>query len=160
MLIPRQHADLWVLSPTNVCEHMICKYVDGKGPGAMLATKKSAGVAPEVNPLHTGNEACERRIHPGLKTQGETSTKVKNSGISGPTKRTYVPQNFLKKNKPLTPSPKNGYKIVFINKYEKWNNRLVPNPLFYLKMLKSHGHSQKQECTLSNCRTSEVSEKL
>ena len=36
------------------------QYVDLKGPAAMLAAKKSAGVAPEVNlrnSLHVGNEA-------------------------------------------------------------------------------------------------------
>ena len=33
---------------TNACEH-ICKYVDQKGPAAMLTSIQSAGVAPEVN---------------------------------------------------------------------------------------------------------------
>ena len=39
------------------------QYVNLKGPAAMLATKKSAGVAPEMNlrnPLHTGDETLKR----------------------------------------------------------------------------------------------------
>ena len=42
------------------CHQCLKKYVDQKGPAAMLVIKKSAGVAPEVNlrnPLPTGNEA-------------------------------------------------------------------------------------------------------
>ena len=49
----------WVWTPTNACGYMIDKYVDQNGLIAMLATNRSAGVAPEVNlrnPLHTGDK--------------------------------------------------------------------------------------------------------
>ena len=38
----------------------------------MLAIKKSAGFAPEVNrrnPLHPGKEACKQEIHSGFETR-------------------------------------------------------------------------------------------
>ena len=57
------------LPPISV--HM-CKYTDQKGTAAMLSTKRSAGVTPEVsvrNPLHNGEKACKQGIHPGFETQ-------------------------------------------------------------------------------------------
>ena len=63
-------------------------------PNNMLATKRSAGVAPEVNlknSLHTLNP-------------GQTSPEVQNRGISDPTNRTDVLQIILK-NKQLNLSP-------------------------------------------------------
>ena len=41
---------------------MICKYVDHKGSPAILGTKRSVGMVPEVNmrdPFHVGKEACK-----------------------------------------------------------------------------------------------------
>ena len=41
-------------------------YVDQKGSAALVAVKRSAGVAPEVNlrnPLHGGKKAYEQGIH-------------------------------------------------------------------------------------------------
>ena len=46
------------------------KYVDRKGLTVMLATKRSASVAPEVIPLHVGDAALKREIYPGFETQG------------------------------------------------------------------------------------------
>ena len=49
----------WVQTPTSACGHMICKYMDQKGLAAMLATKRSAGVTPEMNlrnPLRAGDD--------------------------------------------------------------------------------------------------------
>ena len=46
----------------------------------MLAAKRSAGVALEVNlrnPLHPGEKACKQGIHPGFKTQGRRHQKSK-----------------------------------------------------------------------------------
>ena len=46
--------------PMLVSGYMIYKYVDGKGSAAMLAAKRSTGVAPELylrNPLQAGNKA-------------------------------------------------------------------------------------------------------
>ena len=54
---------------TNSNSGHVCRYVDRKDSTAMLATKRSAGVTPEVNlrnPLHTGKKAHKWRIHPGL----------------------------------------------------------------------------------------------
>ena len=76
------------LSPT------LYKYMDQKGSLAMLATKRSAGVASEVNlrnPLHANKEAHK------WGTSGQTSPEAQNRGISGPTKRTLCPPNIFKK---------------------------------------------------------------
>ena len=54
-------------------------------PAAMLAVKRSAGVAPEVNlgnPLHVSKKTRKQGIH---------------RGISSPTKATYVLQKIPKK---------------------------------------------------------------
>ena len=62
-------------------------------------SKRSAGVAPEVNlrnPLCAGEEVCKQGNPPYLWNTGQTSPEVQNRGISGPTKRTYVLQIFLK----------------------------------------------------------------
>ena len=63
----------------------------GKQPTAMLAVKRSAGIAPELNlrehiscmPPPSVNKAA----HSGFETQ-RMSPKVQNRGISGSTKRT------------------------------------------------------------------------
>ena len=50
----------------------VCKYLDQKGSAALLTTKRSAGVAPEVNlrnPLHEGKKQHKQGIHPGFETQ-------------------------------------------------------------------------------------------
>ena len=46
----------------------------------MLATRRSAGVTPEVNlrnPLYTGNKHASKEIHPGFETQGRSHLKPK-----------------------------------------------------------------------------------
>ena len=75
------------------------KYMDQNSSATILATNRSAGVAPEVNlrnPLFTGDEACKQGIRPSFEPYHQTSP-VQNMGISGPTKRTDVPQNSLEK---------------------------------------------------------------
>ena len=50
---------------------LIHKYVDWNGSAATPATKRLAGVAPEVNLmilLHADDEACKQEIHPGFET--------------------------------------------------------------------------------------------
>ena len=50
------------------------------GLAVMLATKSSAGAAPEMdlkNPLHDGNKSHKWGIRPGLKTQGRCHQKFK-----------------------------------------------------------------------------------
>ena len=73
--------------------------LDEIGSAAMLATKRSAGVTPEVNlriPFSVGNEVCKQRDPPWLWKLGQMSPEVQNGGISGPTKRTDVLQkNFF-----------------------------------------------------------------
>ena len=69
--------------------------VDENGFAAMLATKRSAGIAPKVNLrilLHAGNEACKQGDPPWLWNLGQTSPEVQNRSISGPRKRTDVLQ--------------------------------------------------------------------
>ena len=61
------------------------------GSAAMLAAKRSAGIASEVylrNPLHTGDEACKHGIHTGFETEARRHQKFK-TGIS------VVPQKGL-----------------------------------------------------------------
>ena len=68
----------------------VCKYVDWNGFGAMLATKRSAGVTPEVNlrnPLHVGDEACKQVDRPWLWKTWQMLPEVQSRGISGATKR-------------------------------------------------------------------------
>ena len=75
------------------------KYVDQNSSVTILATKRSAGVAPEVNlrnSLFTGDEACKQGIHPVFKPYHQTSPVQKKS-ISGPTKRIDVLQNKFEK---------------------------------------------------------------
>ena len=68
----------------------------------MLATKRSAGVAPEVNlrnPLHADDEARKRRIHPGFETQGNVPRSPKREiSVSGPTKGLMSSQKGFKTN--------------------------------------------------------------
>ena len=75
---------------------LVCKYVDETGLATMLAAKRSAGVAPEVNlriPLNAGGEACKWGGGSTLALKPvTTSLEVQNRDISGPTKRTDVHQ--------------------------------------------------------------------
>ena len=66
-----------------------------------LSFERSAGVAPEVNLrilLCPNNEAHKWGVPLWLWNPGQTSPKVHNRGISGPTKRTDVLQKILQKN--------------------------------------------------------------
>ena len=66
----------------NACTQVqVCGW---NGLAAVLATKRSVGVTPEVNlrnPLYTGDGACKWGIHPGFETQGRCHQKFK-TGIS------------------------------------------------------------------------------
>ena len=56
------------------------KYVDQKVFAAVLAAKRSAGVAPEVNlrnPFHTSGKAPKQEICPGFETQSRHHQKSK-----------------------------------------------------------------------------------
>ena len=69
----------------------------GTLPAAMLAAKRSAGVAPEVNlrhPLCAGEEAHKRRIHP-LKLRAEVIRSLK-QGYQWPHKKDSCPPKFKK----------------------------------------------------------------
>ena len=68
--------------------------------GVILASKRSAGVAPEVNltesVTHTPPPSTNKAVHYGFETHRRCQQEVQNKGISGPTKRAYVFQNFVK----------------------------------------------------------------
>ena len=74
------------------------RYLEENGLAAMLAANRSAGVTPEVNlrthvthiPLPNANKAA----HSSLKTQRRHNP---NRGTNDPIKRTYILQNFLKR---------------------------------------------------------------
>ena len=68
------------------------------GSTTMLATKSSAGFVQGTylgNPLHTGDEACEQKIHPGFETQGRRQQKSK-TGISVAPQKDWYPPNIFK----------------------------------------------------------------
>ena len=67
----------------------------------MMTPKRLAGVAPEVNPrhpLHTGDEVCKRRIHPGFETKARLHQKLK-TGVSVAPQKGHILQFFFKKQK-------------------------------------------------------------
>ena len=85
------------------------RYVEYNGSAAILATKRSAGVTPEVNlgecVTHRSPPSVNKAAHSIFKTQ-DMSPEVQNRGISGPTKRTYDFQNNFQiffSNKQLDP---------------------------------------------------------
>ena len=78
------------------------RYFEEISSAAMLTTKRSAGVAPELNlrkcvtcmPLPSTNKVT----HSGFEIQRRYhQPEVQNRGISGPTERTYVLQQFFLK---------------------------------------------------------------
>ena len=107
-------------------------------PAVMLATKRSAGVAPEVNlrnSLHTGDKARKRGIHCGFETQERRYQKSK-TGVSA------VPQKlkfqFLKKSS-LT------WFTLFCIVHS------IPNPWFTTTSLRSSIYFQVSIVTLICC---------
>ena len=73
------------------------KYVDQKGSAAIMALKRSAGVALEVNlvnPSCTCNEHLSKEIHPGFETQRRNRQKFKPRDVSDPRKRTDILQLY------------------------------------------------------------------
>ena len=76
------------------------RHVEEIGSAAMLVPKRLADVAPEVNlrdhVTHMPMPSANKAPHSGFEIR-EISPEVQNRGISGPTKRTYVLQKFLKK---------------------------------------------------------------
>ena len=77
--------------------HSMYKYVDHKGLAAMLAMKRSTGVAPEVNlwnPLHAGIKTCKRGTHPGFETHRRYHQKSKTGVSVAPQERTDVLPKF------------------------------------------------------------------
>ena len=70
------------------------RYVEENGLAAMLATKRSAGVTPEVNlrecVAHTPLPSVNKAARSGFETQRRHHQKPTTGVISGPTKRTYL----------------------------------------------------------------------
>ena len=76
---------------------LVHRYVDENGLAAMLATKRSAGVTPEVNLrilLCADDKTHKWGDLPWLWNQGQTSPRDQNMSISGSTKMTDVLQIF------------------------------------------------------------------
>ena len=79
------------------------RYMEENGLAAMLATKRSGSVTPEVNlrehvtcmPPPSVNKAG----HSGFEKQKKPSPEVQNRGINGPTKRLMSSKNFKKSDK-------------------------------------------------------------
>ena len=76
-----------------------CRYIEENRLAAILATKRSTGVIPEVNlrehvtyiPLPSTNKAAQS----SFETQRIHHHEAQKSGISGPTERAYILQNFF-----------------------------------------------------------------
>ena len=75
------------------------RFVEEIGLAAMLAAKRSAGVAPEVNlrehVTHMPPPNVNKAAQSGSETQRRHHQNSKAGGISGPTNRTYVLQRFF-----------------------------------------------------------------
>ena len=120
--------NLWVCKFSHV-PVPVCRYVEMNGSAAILATKRSADVAPEVNlrehVTHTPPSNVNKAAHYGFETQRRRHQKPKNRGISGPTKRTYVHQIFFKKKSfPIFSSIWNE-KVKFTRIYPRWDLRVT-----------------------------------
>ena len=73
-----------------------CRYVGEISSPAILAAKRSAGVTPEMNVRECITHIyANKAYHFGFEIRGRHHHKSK-KGISGPTKRIYVLQTFLK----------------------------------------------------------------
>ena len=84
---------------------LIRKYVDWNGSAAMPATKRLAGVAPEVNLmilLHADDEACKQEIHPGFETHCRHHHNSQPGVSVAPQKRLMSFQKLKKNNLYLT----------------------------------------------------------
>ena len=92
-----QHGQSWVQTPTNACEHMICKYMDQKCSAAMLTSVQLAGATLEVSlRITTGEKAHKQGIHPGFETQGRCHEKSKTEVSVYPHKGLMSSKFFLK----------------------------------------------------------------
>ena len=73
--------------------------MDHKSSAAILATKRSAGVAPEVNlrnPLRARDKSRKLGIHPGFETRKDI-TRLPKQGYQWPHKKGYVFHFFSRK---------------------------------------------------------------
>ena len=74
------------------------RYVKEISLVAILATKTSAGVTPEVNlrehEICTPPPSVNKTVHSCYETKRRLRQKSKNRGISSPTKRTHVLKKF------------------------------------------------------------------
>ena len=83
-LVPDLHTLSHTLDPgfeCHQCWNHMWKYMDQKGPTAMLGIKRSAGVTPEMNlrnPLHTGDAAHRQGIYPDFERDTRTVTVTRN----------------------------------------------------------------------------------
>ena len=77
------------------------RYMEENGLAAMLTTKRSVGVAPEVMlkecVTHMPPWSMNKAAHSGFETQRRHYRKSKTGVLVAPQKRTYVLQFFLKK---------------------------------------------------------------
>ena len=82
-----------------------CKYVEEIGLAAMLAAKRLAGVAPEVNlgecVTHMPSPSRNKVAHSGFETQRRCHQKSKTGVSVAQQKKTYVLQIFFKKSSDL-----------------------------------------------------------
>ena len=118
-------------NPTNAYVFMICKYVDWKGSAAMQATKRSAGVAWDVNlrnPLHTGDKAHKWGLQPGFETQSGRHQKSKTDiCLTRITLQNNIIEDGIENYKTFTKNTKN-YSVCALGIYwhSSSNSELIP----------------------------------
>ena len=87
-------------SPNQMLASYLCHMHVEMWSAAMLATKRSAGVTPEVNlrnSLHAGDKACKRGIRPVFETQGRHHQKFKTRVSVAPQKGLMSSKFIFKK---------------------------------------------------------------
>ena len=71
-----------------------CKYVEEMGSAAMLATKRSVDVAPQV--AHRPPPSANKATYPGFETQWKHHQKSKTGVLVAPQKRHIDAKTFFK----------------------------------------------------------------
>ena len=129
---------------------MICKYVNQKDSAAILATKRSAGVAPILrNSLNAGEKACTNLA---LKTRADV-TKGRNRGISDLTKKDLCPPIFFSGKHPLVNlSNKFSHQAFRENSFTLFSV-LLSNHATYNSSLNNFQNSTEKfhSCTFDKC---------
>ena len=96
--VRQRHTQSWAWATPM----LVCKYVVQIGLATMLATKRSAGVTPDLNlrnPLHLGDKTPKQGNPPWLWSPGQMLPEAQNGLSVAPEKGLMSSKNFFQKNK-------------------------------------------------------------